>query len=119
MTRQGWSKIIYEMVDTMIDRNGQPLKKQIIDALKQLGEQSIYQDKINDLLKDLSVRKIPDSDYKNMMEYIWRVANHLPKIMDNHPNDQALKDLFNYCYACVAKAPLEKNVEKNSRRGRF
>ncbi len=86
------------------------MKAELINSLNELSKDSIYKDQLTVIIKDL--RKagvyIPYSDYENVIKFVLVLAQSMPKILENHPNDQALKNL---CLHCIDQLNITAEIK--------
>src|SRR5438309_1434965 len=81
--------------------NRSSMKPRLINSMLQSSKALSNADrmklgKIIDKLKNENVI-IPNSDYENVITFVLTVAQDIPDIMNDHPDNQPLIDLFKKC----------------------
>lgn len=84
----------------MRNRNESGLKEKLIQALKKLSKVPAYHDHMMPIIEELQKKenKIPPSDYKNIIIFVYKLADSIENPLKNHPSARELSDFYKYCY---------------------
>ncbi len=93
------------------------LKQDLISSLESLCEKSPYAAKLKIIIDDLNkddkfnnpLVEIPPRDYLNVIEFVLRLVQYMPGLLENNPNDEALKNL---CIRCFQQMKLLEEIKK-------
>ena len=75
----------------------QPLKEKLIASLYAVAKHTHDIQRMNRVIDAIKSVAIPQTDYKNVAEFIFLLLDERPEIMNAHPHDLLLKTLCLYC----------------------